>query len=102
MVNATGHTYGEWTTVIAATCTEKGSEKRACSCGAEETREVAVLDHEFVEGKCTLCGAEDPNYVPSTDDNAGSDDVKEPNFFERLFAFLMSIIEKFFAMFKKN
>ncbi len=35
------HTFGEWTTVTDASCTEAGSEKRVCSvCSEEETREI--------------------------------------------------------------
>ena len=50
-----------------ATCTEKGlTEGKKCSeCGevlvAQE--EIAVKEHSFTEGKCTVCGADDPNYV---------------------------------------
>ena len=50
-----------------ATCTETGlTEGKKCStCGevlvAQE--EVAVKNHSFAEGKCTVCGADDPNYV---------------------------------------
>ncbi|MBE6565961.1 MAG: hypothetical protein E7659_02520 [Ruminococcaceae bacterium] len=50
-----------------ATCTETGlSEGKKCSkCGeilVEQTI-IAALGHTFVEGKCTVCGAEDPDYV---------------------------------------
>ena len=38
---ATGHTYGEWSTTKEPTCIEVGSEHRTCSvCGHEETREI--------------------------------------------------------------
>lgn len=48
------HTFGEWTTVKEATCTEAGSEKRVCSiCSAEETRSVAALGHKFGEWTVT-------------------------------------------------
>ncbi len=37
------HTWGEWTTVTAATCAVKGSEKRTCSvCGEKGTRETEI------------------------------------------------------------
>ena len=59
------HTFGEWTTVKAATCTEAGSEKRVCSvCGTEETRTVAALGHKFgawtvtTSATCTKAGVE--------------------------------------------
>ena len=59
------HTFGEWTTVKAATCTEAGSEKRVCSvCGTEETRTIAALGHKFgawtvtTPTTCTKAGVE--------------------------------------------
>ena len=42
------HSFGEWTTVTEATCTEKGLEERKCECGETETREVAALGHDYV------------------------------------------------------
>lgn len=48
------HTFGEWTTVKEATCTEAGSEKRVCSiCSAEETRSIEALGHKFGEWTVT-------------------------------------------------
>ena len=44
------HSFGEWTEVKAATCTEKGSEKRVCQeCGKEELREIALVAHDYEE-----------------------------------------------------
>lgn len=71
-IPATGHTFGTWTVTKAATCTEKGTETRTCSCGAKETREIAMKDHTAGNWevktaptctekgtevqKCTVCG----------------------------------------------
>jgi hypothetical protein len=60
-VAATGHSYGAWTTVTAATCTAAGSEKRTCSkCSNVETRTVAALGHNYttstVAPTCTAAG----------------------------------------------
>ena len=41
-----------------ATCTEP----KKCSCG---TAEGSALGHSFKNGKCTRCGANDPNFVAS-------------------------------------
>lgn len=42
------HTWGAYQLVEAATCVNKGSEKRTCEvCGKEETREIAALGHNF-------------------------------------------------------
>ena len=57
------HTWGNWETVKAATCTEAGSEKRVCSgCNEEETRTTNALGHNFgsyvttKEATCTEAG----------------------------------------------
>ena len=47
-VDATGHSYGDWTETKAATCTEAGEESRTCaSCGESETRELEALGHDY-------------------------------------------------------
>ena len=54
------HAFGEWSESKAATCTAKGEEKRACACGTDETREIAMLDHtygEWNESKAATCAA---------------------------------------------
>ena len=64
--------FGEWTAIKDATCTESGEQERACACGEKETRSVAALGHTEVvdeavgktctsdgltEGKhCSACG----------------------------------------------
>ena len=62
-VDATGHSWGEWTVVDAATCTKKGSEKRVCANDAShvETRETEMVAHNeeilpAVEATCTATG----------------------------------------------
>lgn len=59
------HTWDEWQTVIPATCTEDGSEKRICSvCNEEETRTVSAVGHEYsdewtvdIPATCTVAGS---------------------------------------------
>lgn len=42
-----GHELTEWTTTKEPACAEPGEEKRSCStCGYEETKEIAALNHE--------------------------------------------------------
>lgn len=42
------HTWGAYALVEAATCVNKGSEKRTCEvCGKEEARDIAALGHNF-------------------------------------------------------
>ena len=65
-VAALGHSYGNWTQTKAPTCTAKGTETKTCTrCNASETRDVATLGHSYANGKCTRCGAADPNYKPA-------------------------------------
>ena len=49
---AKGHSFGQWTVETAAGCETAGQEVRTCSCGAEETRELAATGHSF--GQWTL------------------------------------------------
>ncbi len=56
-VKATGHSFGDWTTVTEPTCTEAGSESRKCkTCGESESREIAATGHSFEDHVCTACG----------------------------------------------
>lgn len=41
------HSYGNWQTVTAATCTTTGSQKRSCACGATEMQSVSSLGHSY-------------------------------------------------------
>ena len=43
------HSYGDWTVTKEATCTEKGSRERVCSCGDKQTEEIAALGHDFTD-----------------------------------------------------
>ena len=56
----------------AATCTEKGlTDGKKCSvCGEvlEAQKDIPALGHDYKDGKCTVCGAEDPNYKPEEPD----------------------------------
>ncbi|MBE6557835.1 MAG: hypothetical protein E7661_02335 [Ruminococcaceae bacterium] len=61
-VAATGHSYE--TVVTAPTCTAGGYTTYTCSCGdTYKGDEVAAAGHNYVDGKCSVCGAFDPNKV---------------------------------------
>ncbi len=47
------HSFGEWTTVKEATCTEKGEQERVCACGEKETQSVDIIAHTFGEWSTT-------------------------------------------------
>lgn len=46
------HSWGDWSEVKAATCTEQGEETRTCSeCNEVDTRKTNALGHDFKEGE---------------------------------------------------
>lgn len=47
-----------------ATCTEEGILTYTCECGESYTEVVSKKNHSFDKGACTVCGAEDPDYIP--------------------------------------
>ena len=48
----------------AATCTESGLITYICECGDSYTKTVSAKGHDFVDGFCVDCGADDPDYLP--------------------------------------
>ena len=55
------HTYGEWETIKAATCTQEGTESRYCSCGDNQTRPLSANGHTVInigaiQATCTTDG----------------------------------------------
>ncbi len=52
------HTWGLWTEDTPSTCTEAGIETRVCSdCMLSESRELPLAPHTYVNGICSVCGA---------------------------------------------
>ena len=56
------HTFGEWKTAKAATCTAEGTQTRTCSvCDKVETQTINALGHEYstvwTTDKAATCGA---------------------------------------------
>lgn len=53
----------------SSTCTEKGysGDKYCKDCNAliKKGTEIKALGHKFANGKCSVCGAKDPNYKPT-------------------------------------
>ena len=66
IVSATGHTYKS--VVTKPTCTTAGYTTLTCvTCGNSTTGStVTALGHNFVNGKCSTCGAADPSYSTVT------------------------------------
>ena len=120
VVDALGHSYE--VAVTAPTCTSTGYTTYTCACGDTYIAdEVAALEHEYVDGACTVCGKEDPNYVPHEHNfvegkcECGAEDpnyvppVQEPaeeaeelNFFQKILAWFTELLKKFLGIFKKK
>ena len=68
-VEAVGHGETEQTNVKDATCTEEGytGDKVCMVCGeiVEQGKTTEKLAHSYKDGKCTVCGAIDPDYYPN-------------------------------------
>ena len=63
-IPATGHHHNA--VVTAPTCTEKGYTTHICACGDTYVDSYTdALGHSYANGKCTRCGAADPNYKPA-------------------------------------
>ena len=68
-----------------------------CACGAEDPNYVAPHEHNFVEGKCE-CGETDPDYVAPVEP---VEPQEELNFFQKILAWFMELIQKLLAIFKR-
>ena len=44
------HSFGSWTEVTPATCTQDGVKERVCECGEKETGTITKLGHDFKNG----------------------------------------------------
>ncbi len=48
VASCTTHTFGQWKTLLAATCTAAGQAERTCTvCGTKETKTLEPLDHDW-------------------------------------------------------
>ena len=61
---------------VVATCAKEGYSTVKCSvCGNETTTKKAKTTHTYKDGKCTVCGAADPNYKATPDYKLGDIDA---------------------------
>lgn len=86
---------------VAPGCTTAGSTAgtKCSACGETVTAptEVAPLGHNFADGKCTVCGASDPD-APSGD-NGGNGST---GFFQKIADFFRKIINWFRNLFSRG
>ena len=56
------HTYGSWKITTKPTCIAEGSRTRTCTkCGTAQIEPIAATGiHNYVNGKCSVCGAAEP------------------------------------------
>ena len=66
----TPHVHKYTSEVIEPSCMQVGYTLYTCECGhSYKSDEKAPLDHDYIDGTCSRCGAADPTYTP---------DVSEP------------------------
>lgn len=57
------HSWDGGVVITEPTCIAKGERKHTCDqCGETKTEDIAVTEHDYEVGTCTVCGAEDPDY----------------------------------------
>ena len=47
IIEATGHTFGDWEETKAPSCTEEGEAARTCHCGETETKAIPATGHTY-------------------------------------------------------
>ena len=101
-VPAIGHHYEE--IVVSPTCTDIGYTKYECSCGDYYLRNmVDALGHNYVDGKCENCGADDPAVAPQPPVGGGNEPIEdEPNVWVKLWDVIVKIITWFIEFLKKT
>ena len=61
---ACNHKYDAGQVTVAATCTKEGTKTYTCSlCKATKTEVIPKTEHNYVGGKCSVCGAVDANHT---------------------------------------
>ena len=102
-VAALGHTEVVDAAVVA-TCTEAGkTEGKHCSVCNEvlvAQEEIKAKGHSFAEGKCSVCGAADPDYVEPKPDDQQKPDNQEPEQPEEELGFFEAIWKAIVDFFK--
>ena len=96
------HAWGEWATVTEPTCSDAGKAERTCSeCGAAESKTIAAAGHNFVDGRCTVCGAEDPAASDGNGGNGGNGGSNgSGNFFSDFIAKIRSFFQRIADFFR--
>ncbi|MBE6926184.1 MAG: leucine-rich repeat domain-containing protein [Ruminococcaceae bacterium] len=96
----TTHTYSAAVEMQAPTCKAYGVMTEICNeCGHMKNELLPVSNtHDYADGQCTVCNAEDPNYVPPTEP-VTEDRGESDNLFTYLFGAILAALRMFFAIF---
>ncbi len=76
------HQFGEWSVSTEATCKADGERMRNCSCGEKEVEAIAATGHNYSDGVCVNCNADEPSpaeYFIFTELEDGTYSVKAAN-----------------------
>ncbi len=77
-MNALNHPSTVLKNAKAATCTEDGytGDKYCTECGVlvEAGKVIPAISHNYENGVCTMCGAKDPNFKPTQDNEETTTD----------------------------
>ncbi len=69
------HTWNEGKITKEADCTKTGILTYTCTvCQTTRNEEIAITNHSFTEGICSVCGAADPDYSVQIEDDIEADD----------------------------
>lgn len=72
------HSYTD-TVTKKPTCTEKGEKTFTCECGYSYTEPISATGHNYVNGKCTYCGAEETKPDPDPGEGGDEDGKQDPD-----------------------
>ncbi|MGN1227861.1 MAG: hypothetical protein ACI4TX_04375 [Christensenellales bacterium] len=50
------HTYVNERIITEATCQHPGEKELSCDCGKTITEDILIMDHNYKDGVCTMCG----------------------------------------------
>ncbi len=77
LVEALGHSFGEWFQTKAPSCTQEGEERRECAnCDAKETRGIATIEHSY-KSVVTAPTCTEDGYTTHTCVNCGASYVTD-------------------------
>ena len=99
-----GHNFIDYVYNNDATCIQNGTETSKCdACEETHTREAigTMTDHNFEDGRCSLCNEPDTNSSTDGNSNTNNDKNHKEGFFYRLINWIITFFTKLFSFGKK-